>query len=155
MAEQAAQTTMMGQYLNRMRSDNVFTSDDLICGFQCRLESPARKWLGRTRRAGRWVHAEDVLQNALTRHLRAWESVRPESTWVFLGFAAEQMRRELLDLARHDYGLEGESANHCQGWTQAQVAERFRVDARTVRWCWESALVKLQSELQDHSAQEK
>ena len=29
------------------------------------------------------------------------------------------------------------------GWTQAQVAELFRVDVRTIRRWWESALVKL------------
>ena len=38
--------------------------------------------------------------------------MRPDSTRAFFGLAAEQMRRELLDLARHYYGPEGEGANH-------------------------------------------
>jgi RNA polymerase sigma factor (sigma-70 family) len=35
------------------------------------------------------------------------------------------------------------------GWTQAQVAELFQVNVRTVRRWWESALVKLHRELKD------
>jgi RNA polymerase sigma factor (sigma-70 family) len=35
------------------------------------------------------------------------------------------------------------------GWTQAQVAELFQVNVRTVRRWWESALVKLHRELND------
>jgi RNA polymerase sigma-70 factor (ECF subfamily) len=126
--------------------------------------------------------------------------VKPESTRAFFGLAAEQMRRELLDLARHYYGPEGEGANHdsvaprpddsrpaldppapnstsadlerwarfheeaerlpvrerevvglifYHGWTQAQVAELFHKDVRTIRRWLESALVKLHRELND------
>jgi DNA-directed RNA polymerase specialized sigma24 family protein len=35
------------------------------------------------------------------------------------------------------------------GWTQAQVAELFHVNVRTVRRWWEAALVKLHRELKD------
>ena len=35
------------------------------------------------------------------------------------------------------------------GWSQAQVAELFQVNVRTVRRWWESALVKLHRELMD------
>ena len=45
------------------------------------------------------------------RILRALESVRPDSTRAFLGLAAEQMRRELVDLGRHYYGPHGDGAN--------------------------------------------
>ena len=38
------------------------------------------------------------------------------------------------------------------GWTQAQVAELFQVDVRTVRRWWESALVKLHRELNNESS---
>jgi RNA polymerase sigma-70 factor (ECF subfamily) len=68
--------------------------------------------VGRNRRISRWVDAEDVLQNALLRLMRALETVRPDSTRAFFGLATEQMRRELLDLARHYYGPQGEGANH-------------------------------------------
>jgi RNA polymerase sigma-70 factor (ECF subfamily) len=60
---------------------------------------------------GRWVEVEDVLQASLVRLLRALESVHPSSTRAFFGLAAEQMRRELLDLSRHFYGPQGDGAN--------------------------------------------
>ncbi len=151
---------------------------------------------------GRWVQAEDVLQNSMLRLLRALESVQPDSTRAFFGLAAEQMRRELLDLHRHFYGPQGFAANHASasntfgkgtaraeplevddegsdidrwgrfheevarlpdqdrevvgliyyhGWTQAQVAELFKVHVRTVRRWWEAALVKLHGTLKERS----
>ena len=65
--------------------------DELIRGFQGRLELLARKMVGRDPRVARWVDAEDVLQNALLRLLRALEAVRPDSTRAFFGLAAEQI----------------------------------------------------------------
>jgi RNA polymerase sigma-70 factor (ECF subfamily) len=112
MSDPAAQTTLMVQWVDRMRAGDASARDELIRGFQGRLEALARKMVGRDRRVGRWVEAEDVLQNALLRLLRALETVRPDSTRAFFGLAAEQMRRELLDLARHYYGPEGEGAHH-------------------------------------------
>src|SRR3954468_6291064 len=112
MSDPAAQTTQMVLWLDCMRAGDASARDELIRGFQGRLELLARKMVGRDPRVGRWVDAQDVLQNALLRLLRALETVRPESTRAFFGLAAEQMRRELLDLARHYYGPEGEGANH-------------------------------------------
>src|SRR5262249_14840743 len=48
----------------------------------------------------RWAEAEDVLQNALLRLLRALEGIQPGSMREFFGLAALQIRRELLDLAK-------------------------------------------------------
>jgi RNA polymerase sigma-70 factor (ECF subfamily) len=112
MADPSAQTTQLVQWVDRMRAGDASARDELIRGFQGRLEALARKMVGRDPRVRRWVDAEDVLQNALLRLLRALETVKPDSTRAFFGLAAEQMRRELLDLARHYYGPEGEGANH-------------------------------------------
>src|SRR3954452_9515300 len=112
MVDPTTQTTLMVQWLDRMRAGDASAQDELIRGFQGRLELLARKMVGRDRRVARWVDAEDVLQNALLRLLHALETVKPDSTRAFFGLAAEQMRRELLDLARHYYGPEGEGANH-------------------------------------------
>jgi RNA polymerase sigma-70 factor (ECF subfamily) len=112
MIDPNAQTTMMVRWLDRMRGGDHSARDDLIRGFQGRLELLARKMVGREPRVGRWVGVEDVLQNALLRLLRALENVKPDSTRAFFGLAAEQIRRELLDLARHYYGPEGEGAHH-------------------------------------------
>lgn len=112
MVDPTAQTTQMVQWLDRMQAGDASARDELVRGFQGRLELLARKMTGRDRRIARWVEAEDVLQNALLRLLRALETVKPDSTRAFFGLAAEQMRRELLDLARHYYGPEGEGAHH-------------------------------------------
>jgi RNA polymerase sigma-70 factor (ECF subfamily) len=52
------------------------------------------------------------LQNALLRLLRALRQVEPVSVRGFFRLAAEQIRRELLDLARHYSGPHGAGANH-------------------------------------------
>jgi RNA polymerase sigma-70 factor (ECF subfamily) len=65
-----------------------------------RLERLARKMLRRFPTVGRWEGSDDLLQNALLRLLRALQDVEPTSVRDFFGLAAEQMRRELLDLAR-------------------------------------------------------
>jgi RNA polymerase sigma factor (sigma-70 family) len=203
MVDPSAQTTQLVEWVARMQAGDDAARDELLRGFQGRLELLARKLVGRDRRVARWVDAEDVLQNALLRLLRALETVKPDSTRAFFGLAAEQMRRELLDLARHYYGPEGEGANHdsvsprtddsrpgldppapdaadndlerwtrfhaeverlpvherevvglvfYHGWTQAQVADLFQKDVRTIRRWWESALVRLHRAMKDRDA---
>jgi RNA polymerase sigma factor (sigma-70 family) len=198
MAELDAKTTVLVQLLERMKCGDRDARDELIRAFQKRLEYLTRKMLLKYPGVGRWVEAEDVLQGSLLRLLRALESVTPESTRGFFGLAAEQMRRELLDLARHLYGPQGLGTNYASvgtnseasrqgiepadpgdddlerwcrfheevnrlpaqerevvgliyyhGWSQAQVAELFQVNVRTVRRWWEAALVKLHRELKD------
>src|SRR5262249_56346137 len=63
-------------------------------------EARARRMLRRFPAVHRWEQTDDVLQNAQLRLLRALQAVTPDSTRAFFGLAAEQIRRELLDLAR-------------------------------------------------------
>jgi RNA polymerase sigma factor (sigma-70 family) len=197
MAESDAKTTVLVQLLERMKDGDLAARDELVRAFRARLEHLARKMLLKYPGVGRWVEADDVLQGSLLRILRALESVQPGSTRAFFGLAAEQMRRELLDLARHFYGPQGLGANYASvaddsgasqpgfdpagpgddgdlerwcrfheevaklpaqerevvgliyyhGWSQAQVAELFQVNVRTVRRWWEAALVKLHRDL--------
>ena len=66
-----------------------------------------------------WADTGDVLQNSSLRLLRALEEVQPSSVRDFFGLAAEQMRRELLDLARHFHGPHGQAAHHDSGTIDA------------------------------------
>jgi RNA polymerase sigma-70 factor (ECF subfamily) len=68
--------------------------------------------LRRFPRVHRWAQTDDVLQNTLMRLLRSLQNVEPASVRDFLGLAALEMRRELLDLTRHYYGPQGVGANH-------------------------------------------
>ncbi len=112
MAGSDARTTVMVQLLERMKGGDRQARDELVRAFEGRLEHLAAKMLRSYPSVGRWVEAGDVLQGSLLRLLRALESVQPESTRAFFGLAAEQIRRELLDLARHFYGPHGLGANH-------------------------------------------
>jgi RNA polymerase sigma-70 factor (ECF subfamily) len=60
----------------------------------------------------RWEQTDDVLQNAMLRLWRALEDVRPATARDFCGLATLQMRRELVDLARHYFGPHGLGAHH-------------------------------------------
>jgi RNA polymerase sigma-70 factor (ECF subfamily) len=60
----------------------------------------------------RWEQTDDVLQNAMLRLWKALEDVRPATAREFCGLATLQMRRELVDLARHYFGPHGHGAHH-------------------------------------------
>ena len=60
----------------------------------------------------RWEGTDDVFQNSMVRLHKALAEVQVESVRHFFNLAAVQVRRELIDLARHHYGPEGDGANH-------------------------------------------
>jgi RNA polymerase sigma-70 factor (ECF subfamily) len=112
MDDPSLQTTQLHRWLDRVQAGDLAAREELLRGVGNRLERLARKVLGRFPRVQRWVEADDVLQNALVRLLRALREVRPDSMRAFFCLAAEQMRRELLDLARHYYGPHGHGVHH-------------------------------------------
>jgi RNA polymerase sigma-70 factor (ECF subfamily) len=61
---------------------------------------------------GRWEDQDDLLQNSVLRLLRALQEVEPTSVRDFFGLAAEQMRRELLDLARRYRARRAQGPSH-------------------------------------------
>jgi RNA polymerase sigma-70 factor (ECF subfamily) len=62
-------------------------------------------------RVRRYEETDDVMQNALLRLDRALSAVAPASEADFFRLAAAQIRRELIDLARHHFGAEGAGAH--------------------------------------------
>ena len=60
----------------------------------------------------RWEQTDDVFQSAAIRLHKSLSKVRPETAKEFFGFAATQIRRTLIDLARHHFGPEGHAAKH-------------------------------------------
>jgi RNA polymerase sigma-70 factor (ECF subfamily) len=196
-SDAAFNTLQLQGWLEQIRGGDESARDALVRTVHGRLEVLARRMLRGFPRVARWEQTGDVLQNALLRLLRALQAVTPESTRDFFGLAAQQIRRELLDLAKHYHGKEGLGAHHAShddlagaaagpgadaravtdlerwtqfheeveklpveerevvslvfyhGWTQAQVAELFHVDERTVRRRWQQALRKLRRLLAD------
>src|SRR2546430_13327611 len=97
--------------LGRVRAGDAAARDELLRACWGRLERLARKMLVRFPDVRRVTETGDVLQSALIRLLRALEKLDVPSTRDFFGLAAEQMRRELLDLARRHYGPHGDAAH--------------------------------------------
>lgn len=63
-------------------------------------------------RVGRWEQTDDVMQNASIRLCQALEEVQLVDVRHFYRLAALQIRRELIDLARHYHGPQGMGAKH-------------------------------------------
>jgi len=80
-----------------------------------RLQKLARKMLRDFPTLRRWEQTDDVFQTAALRLHRSLSEVKPESVRQFFGLAATQIRRTLIDLARHHYGPEGPGAKHESG----------------------------------------
>lgn len=77
-----------------------------------RLMKLTRKMLRGYPQLRRWEQTDDVCQNAMLRLHRALERVEIESVRHFFNLAAVQIRRELLDLAKHHFGPQGGGTNH-------------------------------------------
>jgi RNA polymerase sigma factor (sigma-70 family) len=93
-------TSELHAWVDRFQGGDLTARDELLRGAGNRLERLARKMFGGFPNLRGWVDTDDVLQNSLLRLFRALEEVRPASVRDFFGLAAEQMRRELLDLTR-------------------------------------------------------
>lgn len=105
-------TTKLNGWLADMRRGDVTARNEVIAHACDRLRTLTQRMLRGFRRVRRWAETDDVLQNSLLRLHRALTDVRPETPRQFYALAAQQIRRELLDLARQHYGPEGIGANH-------------------------------------------
>lgn len=94
-------TVILLQLMDRIRDGDLAARDELIRGVGNRLETMARQMLRGFPTVRRWADTDDVLQNSLMRLLRSLQDIQCTSKRDFLGLAATQIRRELLDLARH------------------------------------------------------
>ena len=87
--------------MERIRAGDLSAREEMLRAVYARLERLATKMLRRFPEVARWDQTGDLLHNAVMRLMRALREVDPTSVPNFFGLAAEQMRRELLDLARH------------------------------------------------------
>ena len=110
-----ADSQQVSALVERRRGGDEAAREELIAAAMGRLERLARKMLKGFPRVRRWEDTGDVLNEALIRLDRALRAVVPGSSRDFFGLAAEQMRRVLLDLARHYNGPRGLGHNHHSG----------------------------------------
>jgi RNA polymerase sigma-70 factor (ECF subfamily) len=105
-------TVRLQHCLDRLRAGDPAARRDLLGAASERLRRLARKMLRADGRLRRWVESGDVLNDAVLRLSRALEAVTPGTLREFFRLAALQVRRELLDLARHHFGPCGAAAHH-------------------------------------------
>src|SRR5688572_20327871 len=101
-------TQRIDDLLARLRNNDAAARDELINVTCARLLLLTRRMLGGFTRLRQWEQSEDVSQNAMLRLRRALDEVTPRTPAEFYGLAAEQIRRELLDLTRYYFGRAGE-----------------------------------------------
>jgi RNA polymerase sigma-70 factor (ECF subfamily) len=109
------QTVHLQRCLDRLQAGDTSARNDLLAGAVNRLERLARTMLRDYPRLKRWEETTDVLQSALIRLQRALETVTPASLREFYRLAALQVRRELIDLARHHFGPESSGIHRQSG----------------------------------------
>src|SRR5689334_5923319 len=109
MPESLGHTTNL---VNLLRAGDEQARNDLIVHANQRMLGLARKMLKDYPGVGRWEQTDDVCQKALLRLYQALSKCTLDSSRHFWNLAALQIRRVLIDLARHYQGPEGLGALH-------------------------------------------
>jgi len=112
MSDGSAHKTDLQMQLARFRQGDPGALNELILLASHRLQTLTHQMLRDYPGVRRWSQTDDVLQSALIRLCRALEQVRPASAREFYALATIQIRRELIDLARHYSGPECGAAHH-------------------------------------------
>jgi len=140
MADPTSQTLQLESWLQQLRGGDPTALEELLRHVSGRLQRLTRQMLRGHPAVRRWAQTDDVLQGALMRLLRAVPSVHPSSAGEFFALATQQIRRELIDLARHHYGPEGQGAKHATHGPDNADPQPDRADARgepsrLAEWC--------------------
>lgn len=108
----AGTDTQLQNLIDRSLQGDAAAHDELLHHACDRLLRLTRKMFHSYPKLRRWEQTDDVFQNSLVRLHRALAKVEVQSVRQFFNLAAAQVRWELLDLARHHFGPEGNGANH-------------------------------------------
>jgi RNA polymerase sigma-70 factor (ECF subfamily) len=102
-------TTELQHWLDLLKSGDEQGRTRLLDRACERLRKLARRMLRGYPLVRRWEQTGDVLNAAMLRLFRALLEVQPESLRHFFNLAAQQIRRELIDLARQHARLDGQT----------------------------------------------
>ncbi len=105
-------TTQIQELLEQAVAGDKQAYDDIIDLAAERLQKLTGKMLAGYPHLRRWEDTSDVFQTAVIRLHRSLSEVQPESMQGFFGLAATQIRRTLIDMARHHFGPHGDAAHH-------------------------------------------
>jgi RNA polymerase sigma-70 factor (ECF subfamily) len=152
MVQSRGNTTYLQALLDQAAPGND-AYQELIAHAWQRLLRLTRKMLRNYPALRRWEQTEDVFQTAAMKLYRSLTEVKPATVTDFIGLAATQIRRTLIDLGRHHFGPEGQVAHWhsdpnlqavarsqdstrpetLEAWTAFhEAAEKLPVEERTV-----------------------
>lgn len=115
--------------LERLAAGDLRAREDLIVIACERMRGLAHRMLRTFPTVRRWDETDDVVQNAAMRLYRAITQIQPRDARGFIGLAAVQIRRELLDLAKKHAGGESYAANHETNYHRLDGEHRAKIDA--------------------------
>jgi RNA polymerase sigma-70 factor (ECF subfamily) len=124
-------TTVIQGCIDRLRGGDESARAALLKSAADRLVRLTRKMLKGYPGVARWEQGDDVAQNALIRLDRALREVTPPTARGFFRLAAAQVRRELIDLARHYRGPQGLAAQHAALERRGDAADGAAIAAET------------------------
>src|SRR5260370_3628744 len=105
-------TSELQRWIDRLKAGDSAARVKLLECAQERLRKLARKMLRSYPGVQRWEELEDVTQQATLKLWHALQEIAPGSVREFVGLAATQIRRVLIDMARHHFGPEGPGRKH-------------------------------------------
>jgi RNA polymerase sigma factor (sigma-70 family) len=126
---QGGNTTQFQRLLDGWAAGDDAARNDLLERAAQRLLKLTHRMLRNYPQLRRWEETDDVYQNAILRLYRSLGDVRPDSVRGFFALAATQIRRTLIDLARHHFGPEGSATRHHSDVGRSDTSAR-RSDSR-------------------------
>ncbi len=98
--------------LDDVYGGNEAAFNSLVGRVDARMRELTHRMLRQYPGVRRWEDTDDVFQSALIRLHRSLDATQPESVRGFLGLAVTQIRRTLIDLSRHYFGIYGKGSLH-------------------------------------------
>lgn len=111
MPQSALSETGDSSVIRRAAAGDPAARDELFRRFDGRLHQIAHQMLRRNPRLARWEQTDDLRQMACVRLHQSLSDANPRNTREFFGLAVVQIRRLLIDLARHHFGPHGDGAH--------------------------------------------
>jgi len=111
MTNQGIQTRQLQDCLDRLQAGDEAARDALIEHSMERLRNLTSRLKQDFPTLGRYHETDDIFQQAVMRLYRSLRSIQPENIRAYLGLAAKQIRRELIDVTRSLKGSHGLAAN--------------------------------------------
>lgn len=95
------ETARIRIWIERLQTGDEGALNELLVHFERRLRSLTRRMLRNYPLVHAYEQTDDVFQKAVLRLCRALKAITPKSTSALFGLSSVQIRRELLNLARH------------------------------------------------------